>query len=79
MPTTDEACLDDRDENTCQGPVEYHSIDPGRTPAFPRCAKHWGERLDRRENSIEKYENSDVAPSWFDPTLAGETWDDSGW
>ena len=62
--------------DSCSGPVEFHSIDPGRTPAFPRCEKHWGERLARRENSIERYENSDVAPAWFDPADAGERWTD---
>jgi hypothetical protein len=69
-------CLDDHGEGTCRGPVEYHSIDPGRTAAFPRCEKHWGDRLKSRENSIERYENSDVAPSWFDESYAGERWDD---
>lgn len=72
-------CLDWRLEDApghtvCRGPVEYHSIDPGRTGAFPRCEKHWTERLDRRENSVEKYENSDLPPSWFDPAYAGERW-----
>lgn len=69
-------CLDDRGEGTCRGPVEYHSVDPGRASAVPRCDHHWGERLRRRENSIEAYENSDVAPGWFDPTYAGERWDE---
>lgn len=69
-------CLDDHGENTCRGPIEFHSVDPGRAVAFPRCEKHWGARLDSRENSIEKYENSDVAPDWFDPSFAGERWDE---
>lgn len=60
----------------CAGPVEFHSIDPGRLSAFPRCERHWSARLDRRENSIERYENSDVPPDWFDPTACGERWDD---
>lgn len=67
-------CLDDHGENTCRGPVEYHSLDGGR--AWPRCTFHFERRLERRENSLERYANSDVAPSWFDPTLAGERWDD---
>ena len=69
-------CLDDRGEGTCSGPVEYHSIDPGRQRAFPRCDLHWNERLDRRQNSMEMYADSDVAPSWFDPSYAGERWDE---
>lgn len=64
------------ESSPCVGPVEYHSIDPGRAKAFPRCERHWSERLAARENSIEKYADSDVEPSWFDPTFAGERWDD---
>lgn len=67
-------CLDGPDE--CRGPVEYHSTDPGRRPAFPRCARHWDLRLKRREESMELYADSDVPPPWFDPTIAGERWDD---
>lgn len=75
MTTLNEVtCLEERDDNTCSGEVNYHSIDPGRLSAFPRCDKHWGERLQRRENSLERYENSDVVPNWFDPTYAGEQW-----
>lgn len=70
----DEECMDDMGEGTCRGPVEWHSIDPGRSGAFPRCEKHWGERLDRMENSIERYADSDVPPAWFDPADAGEEW-----
>lgn len=79
MSTTLDAydCMEYGDEdNPCAGPVEFHSIDPGRTRAHPRCEKHWGQRLDRRENSIEVYENSDVRPAWFDESYAGERWDD---
>ena len=32
--------------------------------------------LDRYENSIERYADSDVPPDWFDPAAAGERWDD---
>jgi hypothetical protein len=69
-------CIDDHDEQTCRGPVEFHSVDPGRATAVPRCTFHWNRRLERREQSIERYENSDVPPAWFDPSAAGERWDD---
>lgn len=65
-------CLDDPD--FCQGAVEYRSV-PGGS-AVPRCEAHFLARLDRWENSIERYADSDVAPAWFDPTIAGERWDD---
>lgn len=68
-------CIDWHPDGGCSGPVEYHSVDPGRAPAFKRCAHHWEQRLERREQSLERYENSDVPPPWFDPTLDGESWD----
>lgn len=67
-------CLDDHGEADCEGPVEFHSIDPGRERAWPRCEKHWEVRLDRWQNSIERYATSDVPPPWFDPANAGEEW-----
>ena len=66
--------LTDNTDDRCDGITEYHSVDPGRAEAVPRCERHWLRRLERRENSIEKYENSDVVPSWFDPAAAGESW-----
>lgn len=66
-------CIDGYD-GECYGEVAYRSVD-GRGSAPPRCDKHFGDRLDRRENSVEKYEHSDVVPSWFDPADAGERWD----
>jgi hypothetical protein len=68
-------CLEWRGPKSgCEGPVEYHSTDPGYRSAFPRCEKHWLERLDREE----EYRQFDtpVAPSWFDPSYAGERWDE---
>lgn len=67
-------CLDDRNDGTCQGTVYYFTLDG--LQSWPRCSKHFDERMERRENSIEKYANSDIAPSWFDPSAAGESWDE---
>ena len=63
-------CLDGPDG--CQGIVEYRMpLSPsGRT--FPRCDHHWSLRLDKEEGAIPW--RSDVAPSWVDPTLCGESW-----
>lgn len=74
-PVLDVECMESH-TGQCSGKVQYHSVDPGRAKAWPRCQKHWSERLRRREGSLERYEHSDVAPSWFDPTAAGERWDD---
>jgi hypothetical protein len=67
-------CIDDPD--FCSGAVEYRAV-PGGT-AVPRCVAHFDARLARYEdpNSLERYADSDVAPAWFDPSIAGERWDD---
>lgn len=65
-------CLNYGDD--CSGPVEYHTT--GRSMrAWPRCAHHADQRHESYENSIERYADSDVAPGWFDPSYAGESWD----
>ena len=59
----------------CVGEVEW--FDPsGRGRGAQRCAHHRDQRAAQYENSIEKYAHSDVAPDWFDPTYAGESWND---
>jgi hypothetical protein len=44
--------------------------------SFPRCAKHWDERLEEHERHVADYPDSPVAPAWFDPAAAGERWDE---
>lgn len=59
----------------CEGVVENH-LNPDRDDfkAFPRCEFHQARRLEQAERNREW--QSDVAPSWFDPTYAGERWDE---
>lgn len=59
----------------CKGPVEYRLApdrDDGR--AFPRCEFHWAKRLADAERTLELL--SDVPPDWFDPSYAGERWEE---
>jgi len=66
-------CMQESDE--CKGDVSYFAVSGGN--AFPRCAHHIDLRMDAYESSdLERYADSDVAPSWFDPADAGERWDD---
>ena len=70
-------CVDDYAANgnrPCSGSVEYRAVPGGSGVA--RCVAHFDARMGRYENSIERYANSDVAPSWFDPSACGERWDD---
>lgn len=66
-------CLEASDD--CAGPVAYHTVGQSDR-AWPRCDYHIERRWQRYEGSIERYADSDVAPDWFDPTYAGETWSD---
>ena len=69
-------CLDDYGEDTCEGRVEYRMPLSGSGRAFPRCDKHWGLRLDAQEEINRKYPDTPIAPADFDPTYAGESWDE---
>lgn len=62
----------------CKGPVEYH-LNPDRDDfkAFPRCEFHQSKRLDQAEEHMRKYPM--MAPSDFDPSFAGEAWDEEGY
>jgi hypothetical protein len=66
-------CLQEGDD--CRGPVDYH-ITPDRDDfkAFPRCEHHFQLRLESAQRNREYL--SPVPPKWFDPTYAGERWDE---
>jgi hypothetical protein len=69
-------CLEHRNHPACecQGPVEYRMPLSGTGRAFPRCAFHWDKRLDEQERINRTYPQT--APSDFDPSYAGESWDE---
>jgi len=55
--------------------VEYHlNHDRDDFKAFPRCEHHQALRLAQAERTRELL--SDVPPAWFDPSYAGERWDE---
>lgn len=64
----------------CKGETfERYSLS-GSGMTFPRCEKHYDEYVNRVQPQIdeinERYPDSDIPPSWFDPTYAGEHWND---
>lgn len=65
-------CLQENED--CRGPVEMYMRSDMKS--FPRCEYHQAKREEARENSLERYADSDVPPSWFDPSYAGEHWED---
>jgi len=68
-------CLDRR-KGDCEGAVQYRLPLSPTGRAFPRCDKHWGERLDEQERINERYPDSPIPPADFDPLYAGERWDE---
>lgn len=60
----------------CSGRVDdwWSGGTTGRT--WPRCDYHGQARLNRYENSSERWADSDCPPDWYDPAYAGERWDD---
>jgi len=58
----------------CEGAVEYRMPLSGTGKAFPRCDKHWEQRLDKQEDINRRYPVN--APQDFDPSYAGEHWDE---
>ena len=56
----------------CEGPVEFRAPLSGTFRSFPRCAKHWDERLDLEQGLRERY--PEQPPADWSPLDAGEAW-----
>lgn len=67
-------CLDDYGEGTCSGEVEFRTPLSGTGKSFPRCDKHWEERVVEEGEIRRRYPT--LPPSDFDPAYAGERWDE---
>lgn len=63
------------DTAECRGEVEEHSSRSGMTSAL-RCSFHWNEHNDKLDHISRDFPDSPMAPSWFDPSYAGETWNE---
>ncbi len=68
-------CID-RGRGDCSTKIEYRHALSGTGVSFPRCDNHWEVRLHEQEKINDRYPDSPIAPSDFDPTYAGERWDD---
>jgi hypothetical protein len=71
--TTKVECLNSHD-GSCKGAVEYRMPLSGSGKSFPRCDKHWSDRLDLEQGLRERYPINPPADwSYLD---AGEYWDE---
>ena len=68
-------CIDDH-RGECSGPVELRPSLTGTGTPIPRCDLHWDIRLEKEDELRSVYPDSPNPPSWFDPEVAGERWDD---
>lgn len=66
-------CMDSGKGN-CVGPVEMR-LRPSDFKEFPRCNHHAGEWYLEQER-IQRTYGGVSAPSGFDPSYAGERWDE---
>lgn len=73
-------CLEDYGDATCAGTVEHRMPMSGTGRAFPRCEKHWEERLETQEGINRRY-GGVAPPADFDPATrvsAGRTRTEAG-
>lgn len=69
------ACIDAfGDRENCGGPVEYRFALSATGRSFPRCEKHWRERLEIQEEIERRYPAT--PPDDWSPYDAGESWDE---
>lgn len=65
-------CLDDADFDGCSGAIEYRTPLSATGRSFPRCDKHWAERVEREEELRRRY--PETPPADWSPLDAGEAW-----
>jgi hypothetical protein len=73
-PDEDELVCLDQGQGDCAGVVEYREPLSATGQSFTRCDGHWAVRLEIQEGINQRYPQH--APSDFDPTYAGECWDE---
>lgn len=73
-------CCEHSDTSECEGDVGYYMALSGSGESYPRCEKGYEEYVARVQPQMDeirsRYPDSSFAPSWFDPTYAGERWDE---
>lgn len=69
-------CLRAHYDNPCQGEVTARASFGGTGALIYECVKHMDESYERNNEHCRNYPDSDIPPAWFDPTYAGERWND---
>ena len=75
--TTERECLDRHNpDHTCNGPVTGQPSHAGTGTIIYRCDAGHAQADERARRTRERYPDSPTPPRWFDPTVAGERWDE---
>lgn len=69
------ACLN-RQEGNCVGLVSRRPSHAGTGTLITRCEGHHAKAEEKAQEIRERYPDSSIPPAWFDPTYAGESWDE---
>ena len=73
---TNTQCISsDNPDLPCGGAVEQRWSRSGMTSTF-RCLDHEIAHQDILDGIANRYPDTPYAPSWFDPTYAGESWNE---
>lgn len=69
-------CLYAGDPDLACGGEVFERVSRSGATVSVKCQNHQ-DALDERLDAIERvYPDSAMPPAWFDPTYAGETWDE---
>ncbi|MEU4579997.1 hypothetical protein [Nonomuraea sp. NPDC023979] len=63
-------------DGNCRGGVTYRASYAGTGTRIAECSKHQQEAAERDQRLRQVYPDTPTPPSWFDPTYAGESWND---
>ncbi|WP_205327521.1 hypothetical protein [Glycomyces sp. YM15] len=79
MAATALVCIDANtayEYGPCQGPVHEYDALSGSGYTYARCTFHYDAYCDRMAPILKRWPDTPHPPAWFDPTYAGETWDE---
>jgi hypothetical protein len=73
-------CIEHDDPRDCVGEVSYYEALSGSGISYHRCEAGYEDYLNRLlpqlKDISERYPDSPTPPEWFDPSYAGESWDE---
>lgn len=69
----EDGCLNTSTE--CDGELQQRFTEALGTEIW-ECAYHADKSREWREQLRKRYPDSSTPPPWFDPTIAGEVWDE---